>query len=94
MSIFKAYDIRGLFPDQLDAASAHGIGRAVAHWLEVQSLVVARDARRSSPALREALIRGINEEGVDAIAVFNCRFRISILFRCRLYALKLRHKFG
>ena len=67
MSIFRAYDIRGLFPEQLDAASAHGIGRAVAHWLDAPSLVVARDARRSSPALSEALIRGIHDEGVDVL---------------------------
>jgi phosphomannomutase len=65
--IFKAYDIRGVTPDDLDADDAHRIGRATARFIGAASLAVGRDARESSPALFEALVRGITEEGVDVI---------------------------
>jgi phosphomannomutase len=69
MSIFKAYDVRGTFPDQLAARDAHRVGRAVARHLGARQLVVGRDARSSSPELTEALVRGIREEGVDAVEI-------------------------
>ncbi len=65
--IFKAYDIRGVTPDDLDADDAHRIGRATARFIGAASLAVGRDARQSSPALFEALVRGITDEGVDVI---------------------------
>ena len=67
MSIFKAYDIRGTVPDQLDASTAHRVGRATARFLGARQLVVGRDARAHSPELAEALMRGITEEGVDVL---------------------------
>ena len=67
MSIFKAYDIRGTVPDQLDATTAHRVGRATARFLGAAQLVVGRDARAHSPELVEALVRGVNEEGVDVL---------------------------
>jgi len=69
MSIFKAYDVRGVVPEQLGAADAHRIGRAVARHFGARQLVVGRDARRSSPELGDALLRGISEEGVDVIDI-------------------------
>jgi phosphomannomutase len=69
MSIFKAYDVRGVVPDQLGAADAHRLGRAVARHFGARQLVVGRDARRSSPELGDALLRGISEEGVDVIEI-------------------------
>jgi phosphomannomutase len=65
--IFKAYDIRGITPDELDAETAHRIGRAAARFIGAGTLAVGRDARRSSPEMFEALVRGINDEGVDVI---------------------------
>jgi phosphomannomutase len=65
--IFKAYDIRGVTPDELDAEGAHRIGRATARFIGASTLAVGRDARRSSPELFEALVRGINDEGVDVV---------------------------
>ncbi|MDH3210851.1 MAG: phosphomannomutase/phosphoglucomutase [Myxococcales bacterium] len=67
MPIFKAYDIRGVVPDELDAAAAHRIGRATARHLGAGSIAVGRDARRSSPELFEALVRGVTEEGSDVV---------------------------
>jgi len=65
--IFKAYDIRGVTPDELDAESAHRIGRATARFIGATTLAVGRDARQSSPEMFEALVRGVNDEGVDVV---------------------------
>jgi phosphomannomutase len=65
--IFKAYDIRGLVPEQLDPDVAYGIGRATAHFYEADEIAVGRDARTHSPELAEALIEGIRDEGVDVV---------------------------
>jgi len=65
--IFKAYDIRGITPDELDAEGAHRIGRATARFIGAATLAVGRDARRSSPEMFEALVRGVNDEGVDVV---------------------------
>jgi phosphomannomutase len=69
MSIFKAYDIRGVVPDQLGPKDAHRVGRAVARQLRARQLVVGRDARVSSPELARELIRGIREEGADVLDI-------------------------
>jgi phosphomannomutase len=67
MSIFKAYDIRGVVPSELDAPLAHRIGRGVASFLAAQRIAVGRDARTHSDELFEALVRGITDEGVDVV---------------------------
>jgi len=65
MSIFKAYDIRGTVPDQLDADLAWRVGRATARHLAGSRIAIGRDARSHSPELFEALVRGVCDEGVD-----------------------------
>lgn len=65
MAVFKAYDIRGTVPDQLNAELAYGVGRATARFIGADRLVVGRDARSHSPELCAALIRGILDEGVS-----------------------------
>jgi len=65
--LFKAYDIRGVVPDELDAQMAWRIGRATARFLGAESLVLGRDARRSSPELFAAATRGVREEGVRVL---------------------------
>jgi phosphomannomutase len=67
VGIFKAYDVRGVVPDELDAAVAYRVGRATARFLGAGPLVVGRDARRSSPELFRELLRGVGDEGVDAV---------------------------
>jgi phosphomannomutase len=67
VGIFKAYDIRGVVPDELDPAVAYRVGRATARFLGAGPLVVGRDARSSSPELFRALLRGIGDEGVDVV---------------------------
>ncbi|MGH0038114.1 MAG: phosphomannomutase/phosphoglucomutase [Myxococcota bacterium] len=65
MKIFKAYDIRGTVPDQLDPELARAIGRAAARYFGVAAIAVGRDARPHSPEIAGALVEGINDEGVD-----------------------------
>lgn len=65
MSIFKAYDIRGLFGEELDAALAHRIGRWLPRLVPARRALVGRDARLSSPVLRDALCAGLTEAGCD-----------------------------
>jgi phosphomannomutase len=69
MSIFKAYDVRGVFPDELRTEHVHRIGRAVARFLGGDRVAVGRDARASSPELSEALVRGLNDEGVSVVDI-------------------------
>lgn len=69
MSIFKAYDVRGIVPDELDSGDAYRVGRATARFLGATRLVLGRDARPSSPELADALQRGVRDEGVDVVDV-------------------------
>jgi len=66
-SIFKAYDIRGVVPDQLNPDIAYKIGYALAGVLKAKSIAVGYDMRLSSDDLFESLARGINDNGVDVI---------------------------
>lgn len=65
--IFKAYDVRGVYPAELTDEAAYLIGRALVQHLKAPQVAVGRDMRVSSPALAQALIRGITEQGADAI---------------------------
>jgi phosphomannomutase len=67
--IFKAYDIRGVYPNELDPEIAYKIGRALVVYLEAQEIVVGRDMRVSSPSLSSALIDGILDQGADVCDV-------------------------
>lgn len=69
MSIFKAYDIRGLVPSELDEDLARRIGNAFARFLEAKRLVVARDMRTHSPGIAAAVIEGIRDAGCDVLDV-------------------------
>lgn len=64
-SIFKAYDIRGVYPDELDAGTARLIGRAIGQQAGIKKVVTGYDARLSSPELHEALVEGLVAEGVN-----------------------------
>ena len=64
-SIFKSYDIRGIYPSELNEDVAYAIGRAFARRSGAKKITVASDARVSGPALKKALVRGITDEGVD-----------------------------
>ena len=63
-SIFKAYDVRGTVPEQLDEEAARRIGAAFARFAATERIAVGRDCRDSSPALASALMEGITSQGV------------------------------
>ena len=66
-NIFKAYDVRGIYPTEINEEAAYLYGRALVVYLKPTQVAVGRDMRLSSPALAEALMRGITEQGADAI---------------------------
>ena len=69
MSIFKAYDIRGIYGQDLDEAIFYKIARAYARFAQVKRVVVARDCRKSSDSLFAAFAKGLNDEGADVLDV-------------------------
>ncbi len=70
--IFKAYDIRGIYPEQLDAVMAEKIGRAFVVFTGAKKVVVGRDMRPHSQNLFEALAKGLTEQGADVIDLGLC----------------------
>jgi len=69
---FKAYDIRGKVPNELNDDLAYKIGRALPKYLNCKSIVIGRDVRTSSPELAEALSKGLTECGVDVYDLGLC----------------------
>jgi phosphomannomutase len=69
---FKAYDLRGRIPDELNADVAYRVGRAYAEWLKPKRVIVGRDIRLSSAELCDALTRGLIDSGVDVYDIGLC----------------------
>ncbi|MGI8606081.1 MAG: phosphomannomutase/phosphoglucomutase [Gaiellaceae bacterium] len=67
--VFKAYDVRGLYPEELDEDGAYRIGRAYAEEFEPRAIAVGRDMRVSSPTMATAAIEGVIDAGVDVVDV-------------------------
>src|SRR5690349_5841962 len=65
--IFKAYDIRGLHPSEIDETIAHEIGRGFVSYLNAKRIAVSRDMRVSSPTLAAAFIDGALTQGADVV---------------------------
>jgi phosphomannomutase len=66
-SIFKAYDIRGIYPEDLDEATAYAVGRAVVEHFSLKVVAVGRDIRTSSPSLFAQFTRGVLDAGADVV---------------------------
>src|SRR5262245_20919847 len=64
-SIFKAYDVRGIHPTQLDGEVARRVGRAFVHYLDARRIAVGRDVRVSSPEIATGFIGGARAEGCE-----------------------------
>ncbi len=69
---FKAYDIRGKVPGELNIELAYKIGRTIVKYLNAKSIVIGRDVRKSSPELSDALAKGINDAGCDVFDLELC----------------------
>jgi len=65
--IFKAYDVRGIYPDEIDEDAARAIGGAFIAYLKAKRIAVGRDMRLSSPALATAFIEGASAQGADVV---------------------------
>lgn len=68
-SIFKAYDIRGIYPDDINEETAYAIGRAIVCHTKANDIVIGKDIRLSSDALEEKLIAGIVDQGANVIKI-------------------------
>src|SRR6187549_2087495 len=66
-SIFKAYDVRGLYPGEINETVARQIGRGFVAYLGAKTIGVSRDMRVSSPTIAAAFIEGAREQGADVI---------------------------
>src|SRR4051812_38570474 len=67
LKIFRAYDIRGIYPHEIDEEGCYRIARAYTHLFKPREMVVGMDARLSSPVLKESLSRGFLDAGVNVI---------------------------
>ena len=65
--VFKAYDVRGIYPRELDEDGAYRIGRAFVEVFETKRIAVGHDMRVTSPSMAEAVIRGASEAGADVL---------------------------
>src|ERR1700733_13999578 len=69
---FKAYDVRGRIPDELNDSLAYQIGQAYAAFVGPKTVAVGRDIRASSAQLRDSLTRGLTDAGVDVADIGLC----------------------
>ncbi|HEY6458158.1 MAG TPA: phosphomannomutase CpsG [Steroidobacteraceae bacterium] len=69
---FKAYDVRGRIPDELDETLAYQIGQAYAAFVKPKKVAVGRDIRHTSTALQTALSRGLTDSGVEVVDIGLC----------------------
>ena len=65
--VFKAYDVRGIYPEEIDEAGAAAVGRAYVRRFEPRRIAVGRDMRLSSPQMAEAVMRGAAAEGAEVL---------------------------
>jgi phosphomannomutase len=68
-SAFKAYDVRGIYPTEIDEDGAYAVGRAYAEHFEPKAIAVGRDMRLSSPSMAEAVTVGTRDAGTDVVDV-------------------------
>ena len=69
ITCFKAYDVRGRVPSELDEDIAYRVGRGYAAFVKPKTVAVGRDIRASSPALAAAVARGLTDSGVDVLDI-------------------------
>jgi phosphomannomutase len=72
LTAFKAYDVRGRIPTELNETLAYQIGQAYAAFVKPKRICVGRDIRLSSAKLCDALVRGLVDSGVDVADIGLC----------------------
>src|SRR3989344_723880 len=68
-TIFRAYDIRGIYPEQINDEVAYKIGQAYCKFVQPKKVVLGRDVRTSGPELFEAVKRALLDHGVDVVDI-------------------------
>ena len=69
---FGAYDVRGIYPDEVNEELAYRVGKAFVQLLGAKRVAVGHDIRLSGPSISEALIRGLTESGCDVVDIGQC----------------------
>jgi phosphomannomutase len=72
ITCFKAYDVRGRIPDELNEEIAYRIGRAYASFLSPRKVIVGHDIRLTSESISESLVEGLRDSGVDVLHIGTC----------------------
>ncbi|MFC1755438.1 hypothetical protein ACFL96_18955 [Thermoproteota archaeon] len=72
MSIFRAYDIRGIHPTEIHVDNAYLIGMAYSQFLKPKKVVIGMDLRKSSKAIHDAFVKGLRDSGVDVTSIGAC----------------------
>ena len=72
ISSFKAYDIRGRLPHEINSEIAYRVGNATAEYLSAKKMILGRDIRASSKELSESMASGLMDAGVDVIDIGEC----------------------
>ena len=72
ISSFKAYDIRGQLPHEINSEIAYRVGNATAEYLSAKKMILGRDIRASSKELSESMASGLMDAGVDVIDIGEC----------------------
>ena len=72
ISSFKAYDIRGQLPHEINPEIAYRVGNATAEYLSAKKMILGRDIRASSKELSESMASGLMDAGVDVIDIGEC----------------------
>src|SRR5215204_6618828 len=67
--VFKAYDVRGIYPSELDETGAYAVGRAYVEQFEPKAIAIGRDMRVSSPAIARAVMQGASDGGAEVVDV-------------------------
>jgi phosphomannomutase len=72
INIFKAYDVRGIYPTEINEEAVAAIAKAFAFFLNANKIVIGRDCRASSPSLHKAVVNALVEVGVNVIDIGFC----------------------
>src|ERR1035441_9197858 len=72
LTAFKAYDLRGKVPSELNPEMAYKIGKAYVKLLKAETIVVGHDVRKSSEAISDSLINGLTDAGADVTDIGLC----------------------
>ena len=69
---FGAYDIRGIYPEEVNEELAYRIGRVFVDLFHAKKVAIGHDIRLSGPSIRDALAKGLTEAGADVMDIGQC----------------------